>query len=439
MRFGFVQAVVGVLAVSGAAAGARASGDDAGPEVVFERRILPIFKSPDPSSCVQCHLAGVDLKHYILPSSEKTFRSLRDQGLVDLDRPEDSKILRLIRMGDGDRSGAALPHGKARTAEYEAFAAWIRAAARDPALRNAPPLRPAERAAPQRPVEVIRHARTDRVLAAFEDTVWAMRFRCMGCHAEGTPQNAKQVERFGERVAWMKAGGAAATLDYLRRSRLIDVKDPANSLLLRKPLNAVKHEGGRKFAVGDQGYKAYRSFLEEFARTASDGYRTAAELPAAPAGPERFGTDTWLKLVDTPPAWGDRLLQVNVYARDAVGRAWGVEPVATSDRVVWGKGRLWQHNLTLLAARGSERAKTWKAGRPALPPGRYLVRVYVDKEGRLARDWKAALGPGDCVGEVEVESGWPEGYDRMTAVAAGRVRPPSPGTVGAEQCKGGRP
>ena len=36
------------------------------PAEVFEKRILPIFKSANPSSCVQCHLAGVDLKDYIL-------------------------------------------------------------------------------------------------------------------------------------------------------------------------------------------------------------------------------------------------------------------------------------------------------------------------------------------------------------------------------------
>ena len=46
---------------------------------LFDERILPIFRSSDPSSCVQCHLASVDLKDYILPSEEKTFVSLRDQ------------------------------------------------------------------------------------------------------------------------------------------------------------------------------------------------------------------------------------------------------------------------------------------------------------------------------------------------------------------------
>ena len=33
----------------------------ADPKEVFEQRIMPIFKSPNPSSCTECHLAGVDL------------------------------------------------------------------------------------------------------------------------------------------------------------------------------------------------------------------------------------------------------------------------------------------------------------------------------------------------------------------------------------------
>ena len=93
------------------------------PQQVFERRILPIFKSPDPSSCVQCHLSGVDLKNYILPSHEKTFVSLRDQGLIDLDRPDQSKILRLIKMGEEDRKGAALIRAIRR---YSCFQTLIR-------------------------------------------------------------------------------------------------------------------------------------------------------------------------------------------------------------------------------------------------------------------------------------------------------------------------
>src|SRR6187397_3139200 len=99
---------------------------DPSPAQVFETRILPIFKSPNPSSCVQCHLAAVDLKDYILPSADKTFRSLRDQGLIDLAHPDRSKILTLIQMGNADPKGPAV-HAKNRKAEYEAFAAWIQA------------------------------------------------------------------------------------------------------------------------------------------------------------------------------------------------------------------------------------------------------------------------------------------------------------------------
>src|SRR5687768_3788571 len=86
-----------MLAIVLAPAAVRA--DD--PARVFEQRILPIFKSPNPSSCTQCHLAAVDLKDYILPSATDTFLALRDQGLIDLEKPEASKILALINRGTG--------------------------------------------------------------------------------------------------------------------------------------------------------------------------------------------------------------------------------------------------------------------------------------------------------------------------------------------------
>jgi hypothetical protein len=412
---------ISVLALCFLAVGTIRAEDSPTPAQVFEKRIIPIFKSPNPSSCTQCHLAGVDLKNYILPSHEKTFLSLRDQGLIDLDNPEKSKILQLIQMGESDKSPAALINAKVRRAEYEAFAAWIKSGARDPKLRDAPKLDPAERAAPKRPVEVIRHDREDRLLESFTNTVWAMRFRCMGCHTEGTVENQKNVKEFGNRVAWMKAAGPEATLDYLRSSKLINVNDPEKSTLLLKPLGAVKHGGGVKFAPGDQGYKAFREFIDDYAKTVRDEYTKADDLPK-PDGPERFGTDAWLKVSNTPPAWADRLVQVNVYAWDADNRDWRSEPIASTDRVVWGKGKLWQHNLALLARPGTEEAKAWKTGKPALPKGKYLVKVYVDVKGRLADDWKAVLGPDDYAGQAEVESSWPEGYGKMTEVDAGKIR-----------------
>src|SRR5713226_6258585 len=120
----------GITVVMFAASVARAGDDKPTPKDVFEKRILPIFKSPQPSSCVDCHLAGVDLKNYILPSHEKTFLSLRDQGLIDLAKPDDSRILRLISMADN--KGAALISEKIRKSELEAFSEWIKACSADP-------------------------------------------------------------------------------------------------------------------------------------------------------------------------------------------------------------------------------------------------------------------------------------------------------------------
>ncbi|MFO0930135.1 MAG: hypothetical protein U0736_24440 [Gemmataceae bacterium] len=419
IRIFYIAIVLGVL---GSARGAEKPADAA---TVFEKRLLPIFRSPNPSSCVQCHLAGVDLKQYLRPSHEATFVALRDQGMIDLDRPERSKILHLIQMGKDETGGAALIHRKTRAAEYAAFAEWIRRSAADPRLRRLPQAEAGAKVGPSRPAEVVRHARTDRMLETFTNTVWAMRFRCMSCHTEGTGENRKLVQEHGQRVALFRAEGPAATLEQMRNGRLIDVDHPERSLLLRKPLNEVKHGGGQKFVVGDQGYRAFRTFVEDYARTVKDGYRDAASLPRWADEPQRFGTDVWLKLTSTPPAWGDRLLQVSVYAWDERTGGWEREPIATSDRVVWGKGRLWQHTLTLLAARGSARAAVWAKGKPALDRGRYLVKVHVDRGGRTGGDWQTGLGPADFVGQVEVTSAWPAGYGKMTTVDAAAVRRPA--------------
>jgi hypothetical protein len=388
---------------------------------VFERRIVPIFKSPNPSSCVQCHLAGVDLKNYIRSSQEQTFASLRDQGLIDLTNPEKSRILSLIKMGEDDRSRLALIQQKVRQAEYDAFADWIKRGVADPNMRNLPKLNAEELAKPARSDEVIRHERIDRLVESFANNIWPLRYRCMGCHSEGTAENKKRVAEFGERVAWFKSAGPKATLDYLRTTKLIDVDNPEQSLLLLKPLNAVKHGGGLKILKGDQAYKAIRAFVEDYARIVKDRYTDAAALPKKVIEPLRFGTDIWLKLSEIPADWGDKLLQVNVYAWDEAKRDWEAEPIATSDRGSWGKGKLWQHTLTLLAEKDSDRAATWTKGKPSLSRGRYLVKVYVDREEKLKKDWQSSLGPDEFVGQIEVRSGWPEGYGQMTVADSAKA------------------
>ena len=395
--------------------------DTSSATAVFEQRIAPIFKSPNPSSCAQCHLAAVDLKDYILPSSKDTFLALRDQGLIDLEKPENSKILKLINRGADEKYGANLIPAKQRQAEYDAFAAWIKACSADPSLKNAPkPEKPPTLAT--KPVEVVRHARKDRMTESFEANVWAMRFRCMNCHTEGTPQNDKLRQENGDRVAWFKKDGPAATMEYLLASKLINLDDPEQSLLLTKPLGTVKHGGGIKFAPGDQGYKAMRAWIDDVVAIKKGKYARAADLP--PKGPDRkqFGTEAWFKITNAPDAWTGKLLQVDIYAWDARTSAWEKEPIATSDRLIGGKGGLWQHTITLLAAPGTDRAKTWSTGKPTLPSGKYLVKVYVDADEKAKKDWKATLGEAEFVGQGEVQSRWPEGYGAMTVLDGSRVK-----------------
>jgi hypothetical protein len=211
-------------------------------------------------------------------------------------------------------------------------------------------------------------------------------------------------------------------MEYLLQSKLIDFENPEKSLLLRKPLGEVKHEGGVKFAPGDQGYKAFRAWIDDVAAIRAGKYESAKDLPPKDTGSKRFGTEVWLKITNTQGPWADELLAVEVFAWDEGAKAWEKDPVATSDRVVFGKGKLWQHSLTLLAAPGSERAKAWATGKPQLRPGKYLVKVYVDAGDRTKKDWKATLGPDDYVGSVEVDARWAEGYGAMTAVDGGKVK-----------------
>lgn len=386
------------------------------PQAIFDRRVLPILRSDQPSSCAECHLAGVDLKNYLLPSAEKTFLSLRDQGLVDLKSPNDSKILKWIAMQNTDSAPSPV-QAQVRRQELAALSEWIKACCNDADLCAKPALEKTEIARAARPDAVVRHNRMDRVLDGFSRTVWAMRFRCMGCHVAGSPQAEKLKAEHGERIAWIKKS-PEETLSYLtRETKLINTTEPTKSLLLLKPLGDVKHGGGKKFSVGDQGYKAYRTWLDDYAAVVTDRYRQASDLPrSSPAG--RLGSEMWLKLTHTPDAWSEHLLQVDVHAWNPSAQTWTKKPVATSDRLVSGKQHVWQHTLTLLAEPGSPEFKLWEKN-PILAPGRYRLHLYLDRDDRLKRDWQATFLPNDFLGAVEINvPEWRTGFRAMTAASA---------------------
>lgn len=441
---------IGTLACSFAAAGETVSGP--APLDLFEQRIMPIFKSPEPSSCVQCHLSAVDLKDYILPSQEQTFASLRDQGLIDLVEPENSKILKLIQMGEKDiDEGAKLIHAETRQAEYEAFAAWIKACAADSKLRALPTSAASEQAGPERPDEVIRHARKSRVVDSFVRNVWSQRMRCFPCHTpheidHANPKQEKAIaraeklrEQFGERMHIFRET-PGATMDYLiEKSReasddalpLINLENPAKSLLVLKPTSKlpkqiekgvfeepsytepVSHMGGLKMHPDDFSYKSFIAWIGDYARVVGDEYTSVAELPP----------DNWIPtehaffLQNAPDDWPVlTTVQIFIHSWDEENHAWTDEPVAFTQgkvnprRIVFGV-------LFLLGNSMDDGAREGTSEKGTLSPGRYLLKAYVDTAGRLAEDPTAILGNEAFGGQMEIEAKWGVGFAEAERVS----------------------
>jgi hypothetical protein len=426
---------------------------------LFEQRIMPIFRSPQPSSCIQCHLASVDLKNYILPSPEKTFVSLRDQGLVDLAHPEKSKILTLIQMGEKDLDrGAKLIHTKTRQAEYDAFLAWIKACSADVRLRELPRLTAAELARPDKPDAVIRHNRKDRLLDSFVRNVWSQRMRCFPCHTpfeldavsqqhpKARETHRQFEEQFGQRMNFFKETPEATLRQLIVSSRkpaqghlpVINVEQPAKSLLLLKPLakvpekdatgqlekpsyaEPVTHGGGRKMFPDDHTYKSFLAWLQDYARVVRDEYASAGDLPPDNWHP----TNQALRLSDAPESWAElTVVQLFVHAWDHDKAAWAPQPIAFTQGLVTPR-RMVNGTLFLIA----DKAKTAKSDKEldargtALAPGRYLIKAYVDSDGRVATDPLALLGESDFRGQTEIEAQWREGFQQAEIFSATRLQ-----------------
>lgn len=374
---------------------------------LFNRRILPILQAKNPSSCSECHLSGVDLKDYVRPTQAETFAALKAGGLIDTANPEKSKLLAFIARQPEQPN---LITAKVRQQEHEAFRAWIVAAVRDPALAK---LKASEAPiGPTLPEEVVRHARRDRVLASFIDSIWSEAGRCAACHSPD--KNQQQVKKHGEHISWIKLKDPQATLAHLLEHELIDLKSPEKSLLLLKPLNQVEHGGGQKMAFGDRTYKQFRGFIDDYAAAAAGKYTAAEQLPQ-PIDESSAVTDIWFKLEGVPAKFDKLVLQVDLYRWDDAAGRWSVDRWATADRPVFGKGELWQNHLSVTAPRQAPRAAEIK-DRPALPAGKYLAKIYVDRANRLQKEYPTVLGVEELVGEVEVNSRWPVGYGAMTAV-----------------------
>ncbi len=410
---------------------------------VFEQRIVPIFKSEQPSSCVQCHLSSIDLKDYIRPSANETLKELRSSGLVDVDHPEQSKILDLIMMGETDEDKSAqLIHKKFRMAEYEAFKAWLvsscgdekTVAATEPAtVGNSY----ATSGAPD--LAVIRHARKDRVLSAFTRSVWSQRMRCFPCHtpAEIDPNNPKHavpskryedfVAKYGRRMdlfgetplATMKQMIASSSKRREGHLPLLNFDSPAESLLLLKPtaklppknddgtfqtpsaVAPVSHMGGLKMRVDDVSYKAIITWIADYSKLKDGAYKTAESLPVDNWYPSK----TVIRIKSTPDNW-PKLSKVHLFVYPVEDGHARPDPVAFTQTLIGPRGFA-AGNLFVV---DTKTEASMDVVNNTLEDGTFEIRVYLDLDGVLDRDPSALLNDRPATATARVDAVWKEGF-----------------------------
>lgn len=418
---------------------------------LFEDRIMPIFKSPNPSSCVQCHLSSVDIKDYILPSHTDTFAALRSQGLIDVKQPRKSKILTLIDMGEKDADSLARRiHQKTRKAEYEAFSAWIEACCADETLVAASAPGNLDSVGPKQPLEIVRHARKSRVVESFTRNIWSQRMRCFPCHTPNeidkeNPKHQKPAEKqrefvkkYGAKMNLFRETPEASLAALVASSRkqngkkypLINLHEPTKSLLLLKPLakippkkddgtfekpsasDPVSHVGGLKIHVNDHSYKLFVSWLEDYAAIVGDQYKTVEDLPA----------DNWtpsnriLRVRDVPSDWEvGTVVQLFVHAQQGSRGEWSDQPVAFTQGTVTPRGIV--NGAIMLIESNLQPTGSYLADSFPLPAGAYLIKAFVDSDNKVADTPTVLLGAADFAGQATINTNWKIGFPKATTIA----------------------
>lgn len=243
------------------------------PGAFFDQRIAPLLAEDRPKTCNQCHLSGVDLGAFVRDDACETMACLVEDGLVDLGMPEQSSILGWIQRASPDSEQLT---EQVITEEYDGFLEWIEFSARcggalcpdvacgprDEAL-NCPVGAPLDPAATEDTAAQCDSLTIERL---FLDNVFAWRNRCSPCHVDTTAEGIA-----GEPSPWIRTSGSCeeaslATLNEVERRGLIDFMDPAQSLLVQKPLaDRVTHGGSEKFHdMNDATYQGFMLFIDRY-------------------------------------------------------------------------------------------------------------------------------------------------------------------------------
>lgn len=410
--------VIGSFAISLLCVFMPTSADDSAVSslAIFQQRIAPILNSPAKSSCTECHLSGVELKDYIGNSQEETFASLRAAGMIDTAHPEDSKILRFIERSLENTTPIV---EKTRKQEYEAFKAWIVAASKDAKLVSL--AADSDQLGPSVPVEVIRHTRLDQVVQSFRENVWSEMGRCVNCHSPEL--NRRMVGRNGhtqdevDAISWIVPRDPAGTLRLLLDSGNIDIDDPSSSAVLTKPVGLEKHGGGPKFALGSNTDKNFRRFLTDYAAAVNGDYKQTDHLPV-PTLDLFAETGQHLRIIELPGELDGKLLRVDIYSQSDTGLS--ANRVASAENPVNGKQRQWQSSIYAVAKRDSKIAADLVIDQP-LAAGRYVAKIFVDRNDQAKANRDYELGESDLMGQVEFSGEWKVGFREPKIVSFAAV------------------
>ena len=237
---------------------------------LYTKRIAPLLATDRPKTCNTCHLSGIDLEMFVQDTPCQTMACLDERGLVDLADPRSSTILQWITRAD---PASPLIDQQVIDEEYAAFLAWIEATAAcggcydGDAPCGAPAMQACDAEDPKtEPYEDPGDCSMLTRETLFRRRVYAWRDRCSPCHFD---DNAIEAPK------WIATGacelGSLTTMRNVFERGLVDLDDPAASLLLRKPLaesaGGVKHGGHAKFATVDD--PAYVDFLSWISREAA--------------------------------------------------------------------------------------------------------------------------------------------------------------------------
>ncbi len=253
---------------------------DADAQTLFDRRIAPLLDADNPTSCNECHLAGVDLGLYLQATPCATMACMVERGVADLDAPEDSLVLDWILRAT---PGSPLITESSLETEHDAMLEWIEYNARcgasvcEPMMGSAcgGPAPTAEdclvppAGGDPKPWDDPGDC-SDRTLESmFQAKVYGWRGRCFPCHASdhvGEPLDAPRWIVVGDCNA-----GSLATMRQVLRAGYVDREAPERSLLLLKPLaesaGGVEHGGGDKFHdIDDSGYLDFKAWIDRYIR-----------------------------------------------------------------------------------------------------------------------------------------------------------------------------